>query len=40
MSNYEDYANLPLAVLEDARLVAEGESVRQKREEAKRGKRR
>lgn len=39
MSNYEDYLNLPMTVLEDARMLAEGEALRQQREEQRRGKR-
>lgn len=39
MSSYEDYLNLPMTVLEDARMLAEGEALKQKREESKRGKR-
>lgn len=36
MSNYEDYLALPYAVLEDARLVADGEAFRQQQAERRR----
>jgi len=37
VSSLEDYLNLPASVLDDARMVGEGEAVRQKRMEARNG---
>ena len=37
IGNYEDYLALPIAVLEDARLLMEGEHVQAERERRKRG---
>lgn len=35
ISKYEDYLDLPMSVLEDARLLMEGEAVAVKRERAR-----
>ena len=37
IGNYEDYLALPIAVLEDARLLMEGEHAQAERERRKRG---
>lgn len=34
---YQDYLGLPFGVIEDARIYAEGEALRQKRQEQARG---
>lgn len=36
VSSYEEYLRLPAPVLDDARLMAEGESLRQERREGER----